>query len=179
MQGWRLRIEPTPAEPTAGQVVNLLELVQLGESGDAIQGQWSREPDGLHSTRASIMRLPYRPPAEYDFTIEFTINKVEPDGYVNQICSVGDAGFCWLMGRFGNAICDFANVDGFYNPPGRRAPPVFENGKTYQSVVSVRRRGVRRAWPHRAFAPEDRFPGCALPQLVSRRPRGPGNWNDT
>ena len=135
----------TPANDgnkSSGRVVDLLKMVKLDGSGDVLIGQWSHEPDGLHCQGWSLLRLPYRPPAEYDFTIEFTINKVDSNGDVYQICSVGDTGFAWMMGRDGNANCGFYSVDGFYDPPSRRAPPIFESGKRYRSVVSVRRDGV-------------------------------------
>jgi len=142
------------APPSARQVkiIDLLPLVDVKR--DTITGEWSRDgadlfvkaakPDANGTPR---LQLPYQPPEEYDFEIEFTPESGTHT--VFQILSAYQRSFTWLMDAqlpSGNKVgIDY--LDGL--PVSRRIegtilrPKFLTNGQRYRSVVEVRRTGLR------------------------------------
>ena len=91
-------------------------------------GKWNWSEEGVTCQRESVLRLPYRPPAEYDFAVEFTIKGTDRSGQVGevgQLCSVGDTTFLWSMGASENTVCRFWFVDSRRRPPKRSMQKVF------------------------------------------------------
>jgi len=134
-----------PAPPTrpARRQIDLLRMVDIGK--DALAGRWQMDKAGLVSdgTGYARVRIPYYPPEEYDFVIEFT--RVEGVDAVTQILARGRTGFSWNMGAHSNRMCGFELIGG---RELRRssltvvAPAMIENGRRYRSVVQVRKDGI-------------------------------------
>ncbi len=142
-------LTPPVSTPTAAQqqrVVDLLPLVDLRR--DVIAGAWTGGPEGIVSDNAESARLalPYEPPAEYDFSVEFT--RLEGTDAVSQLLSHGTRRFEWIMGGWDEQVTGFQNLveDGVprganTNQTGRHdVRPT--NGRRHTSVVRVRRDGV-------------------------------------
>jgi hypothetical protein len=130
------------APPTGPRTIDLLSMVDA--SRDAVSGEWNRSADGLESTggRAQRFRLPYRPPEEYDFLIEFTV--VGGRQAVAQDCVANGHPFDWVMGGWGNRVCGLGKIAG--QAPNQNATTLqqrgYEVGKRQRSLVQVRRDGV-------------------------------------
>jgi hypothetical protein len=131
-----------------GRRVDLLALVDLSQ--DAFRGVWARAPQGiamLHTPGPSVLRLPYQPPEEYDFEIEFT-----PDGdglNVNQFLCADGHSFAWKMNSHNIVppLYGFELLDGKFAKELREAAASLETalvkGTRYRSKVEVRRGGLR------------------------------------
>jgi hypothetical protein len=118
---------PPAAASPAG--IDLLARVDLPRDG--LAGRWSRLPDGRLKLRAGgpsesgdrgfpRIQLPYLPPAEYDFEVEFT-----PDaggaGDLFQVLAVEGGAVCWRSsaGDDGTDRSGFARIDGLDFAEGR------------------------------------------------------------
>jgi len=133
---------------SSGKVIDLLPLVDLKR--DSIAGNWSRSTDGVSVALfdgASILQLPYRPPVEYDFEIEFTPN--DAGGNVNQYLAAAGHSFAWKLNAHyvTPPLYGFELLDGrFCKDFGEAAthfPAAIETGHRYRSTVEVRRGGLR------------------------------------
>jgi len=134
------------ADAAAGRKpVNLLALVE--PQRDAVCGTWKRNPvtGELLSDATEVARLeiPYQPPAEYDFEIQFT--RVAGGDQVAQLAVQNGHQFAWVMGAFGNTMSGFEyisgrGVDG--HPNTIRAKSCLTNGQRYSSVLQVRKDGL-------------------------------------
>ena len=143
------------ASPNAGRAIDLLE--KLNVAAASVKGSWRRQGSDLISDTSgpAILELPIRPPAEYDFRIEFT-----PQDCVEQLlfappatAGVGRAvAFNWCMGV--GELCGFESLNGTHVYPaegsaaGLRDRPltrhwVLRPGVRHISVVQVRKDGVR------------------------------------
>ncbi len=127
----------------AKRAVNLLPLIDPAK--DDVHGAWKREGNDLVSDGGvafARLRLPYQPPAEYDFRIEFTRRGAD----VLQLLSGKGRSFTWLMGAWGGRWDCFDAVKGHpctregqgilgaasaVNGPGRRV-----------SVIQVRKDSI-------------------------------------
>ena len=146
---------PTPPAPPARAVplpggvkpwpeaIDLLALIDPVQ--DTVNGSWRKGDQGLQADDDdfSRIRIPYRPPEEYDFRIVFTRN--EGGCSTNQILWKEGRHFQWHMGNKGNEWCGFSlikdqEVD--ENPTGVEKDPSLEDDRTYTSVVRVRNEGV-------------------------------------
>ena len=113
---------------------------------DALTGKWELVDDGLvgDKHRFAELTIPYEPPPEYDFRIEFTPEEAGIGG--GQQLTAAGHDFWWLF-FFGpaNRIGGFDLVGGHpvhQNPTRTQlTPPV--KGRRYVSLVEVRRDGVR------------------------------------
>ncbi|MBX7165882.1 MAG: DUF1080 domain-containing protein [Pirellulales bacterium] len=131
------------AEPSAAgqRVVNLLERVDLER--DVVDGEWKRKGSEIVSEPGGpSLRLPYRPPSEYDYTVDFTVHanakgSVEGVGLVQRFV-FGDRTFDWNLGDENNTLCKFWFLDWRRNPPSRKQQQTLVPEKRHTSVVSVR-----------------------------------------
>ena len=126
------------------QVVNLLRLVNPDR--DSVEGTWSLKEGVLTSSLGATARLqlPYHPPAEYDFRIEFV--REQGNNEVVMILAVNGKQFTWTMAGGGNAVSGFGHLGSDSYAENRttiRASGTIENGKRYQVTVKVRRGGVQ------------------------------------
>jgi hypothetical protein len=143
------------AEPeAAGRKVNLLPLIDPAR--DAITGGWKFAENGeLVINRVAggaRLEIPYRPPAEYDYVIEYTRARGNDD--VAQMLFHGKTGFAWAMGARGGSMSLFTRVNGkgIGNPTSVKTQHVFTPARRYRSVVSVRNEGVTAALDGRKLA---------------------------
>lgn len=144
----------TSAVTTApqGRVVDLLPLVDV-ERG-VVAGEWSREgadlvvkaakPDTNGTPR---LQLPYQPPEEYDFEIEFTPES--GTNMVGQALSAYQHSFSWFLDGKTKAgsKAGFDAIDGISvasRTDGTTMRSNFlTNGQRHRSTVEVRRNSVR------------------------------------
>lgn len=122
------------------ETVDLLALVDVDR--DAVKGRWTKTKDGLASD-ASVpfcrLKLPFSPPSEYDFRIEFTS---EGGNDVLQLLTLGGRDFTWLMGAWGGRHDGFDTVRD--HPLTREgvnmigAPSAVRRGQRHTSLVQVR-----------------------------------------
>jgi serine/threonine protein kinase/formylglycine-generating enzyme required for sulfatase activity len=128
-----LRGQSTLAAPAAPeQVIDLLALVDINR--DSIKGNWTRTSEGLISDGTvpfGRLKLPYQPPPEYDFRVEFT-----PQGNhdILQLFRAGGRSCTWLMGAWGGAHDGFDTV---------KSRPLDREGKNLIGGSSAIRRGQR------------------------------------
>ncbi|MCX5660524.1 MAG: hypothetical protein NTW19_12495 [Planctomycetota bacterium] len=139
-------VQVVPADQKPGKI-NLLKLVDL-DRDLVLYGVWKWENGALVVDRkgkwVNSIRFPYQPPAEYDFTMEFTIGSLGKPGDMIMICAAGDSTFGWVAGGGGNnSTLLFGAVNGVWgegNPTlSNNLKGVFEAGHRHKMVVSVRR----------------------------------------
>ena len=132
-----------PSDATQGTHINLMPLIDTDK--DLVSGEWrldltSLKSDGSFPARINI---PYDPPEEYDFHIEFT--RENGNGDVAQIMSHGGGQFLWAMGAYGNTCDFFANIDRSYieyNPTRVKSKVGLTNAQKHRSIVKVRKNSV-------------------------------------
>lgn len=117
-----------------GQAVNLLRLID--PQRDTIAGAWKLGTDGLDGTGAGNIRLriPYQPPQEYDFRIEFTRTAGTAD--VVQVLTEMGAAFSWQIGSDNNSTCRIG--DAIATAIVRKDTGWLTNNRRYTSIVQVR-----------------------------------------
>lgn len=122
--------------------INLMKLIDL--SKDVVAGVWKLQGDKLVSdaSQGARVEIPYEPPPEYDFRIVFVRNDGNSD--VFQALSKGGRSFEWTMGagqnHFGFGIYRSLWVA---DDPGSIQPGGVVNGKTYTSLVQVRKDSLK------------------------------------
>lgn len=137
----------------SGQRVDLLRIIQVDR--DAIAGEWSMKGDRLVLIGGDVvgrLQLPYKPPAEYDFIVEFT--RDDREAAVAQICSSGNTSFIWSMGSYGNTIAALSNINDDAtnaNPTTIKASKILQNKRKYRSIVQVRKDHVTTIVDGRKF----------------------------
>ncbi|MBI5818586.1 MAG: DUF1080 domain-containing protein [Verrucomicrobia bacterium] len=150
---WQLRVfdgEATALRSSDAlqSTINLLPLVDPQK--DAIEGDWKLANDGLALERPKgigVLKLPYVPPAEYDFEIEFT---PQSDGKnVNQHLVAAGSSFAWKLNAYGQKppIHGFDLLDDELARNRSEAvahnPLTLEPGRRCTSKVEVRRGSLR------------------------------------
>jgi hypothetical protein len=131
------------ATPT-WRVVDLLPMID--PSVHTVSGEWSLAGPAIASNDGPRARvgIPYRPPAEYDFIIEFT--RRQGEGGVAQVLRLPGGNAClWHIGAGQNTFCGFELVNGLpldRSGFARRADDLLTNGRRYTSTVHVRRTGI-------------------------------------
>ena len=138
--------DPAPAELTVDapeRWKKALNLISLWSTEDAVTGQWNLEEGELFSPRISFgySELPYSPPEEYDFRIDFTTVESVPD--VNQIISVNRQAAHWMPGGRANQIFGFAMVDGNFDRNPSSHPGSITPNERHVSIVQVRKDGLK------------------------------------
>ena len=126
------------------RLVNLSPLIQ--PETDAISGKWEIRKDRLTSDGSSMQRIemPYEPPAEYDFIVEFT--RINGNDIIIQCLAGRNTSFLWAMGANQNTIAGFDLIGGKAcgdNKTAVRSKGFFETGRRYTSLVQVRKDVVR------------------------------------
>ncbi len=133
---------PLREGPPSVGAVDLLKHVDPRR--DAVKGTWTRQQAGglVAGGRGAILELPYCPPAEYDFLVEFTPgpeqegNKID-ETLVFPVAGEGAGRVSWHV-KQGGQIC--------VSKPGIEivlGGSKFEAGKKYQFEIRVRRNGVK------------------------------------
>jgi hypothetical protein len=127
-------------------MTSLLPLVQIPR--DVVQGTWSRKGDELSLTESqgfAMCELPYEPPDEYDFEVEFT--PTSDGNNVNLHLRAGGAAFMWKLHAYRKTppVYGFDLYDGARQAPGVSTvnPLALEIGRRYTTRVEVRRTGLR------------------------------------
>jgi hypothetical protein len=169
-----------PPEAKKAKVVNLLAMID--PQRDAARGTWSLKDSVLVSDGTAAIRIPYQPPEEYDFRIEFT--RITGKDAVGQALSTPSSSFTWIMGSHGNRVCGFERINGeraneVANPTHLIVDKVFENGRRYTSIVRVRKDGVVAEVEGRILA---RYQGDFLEMTegafgVGKGALGIGSWD--
>jgi formylglycine-generating enzyme len=123
------------------KLINLLPLIDPMK--DSPTGRWQIREGTLVSNDDEFARteIPYHPPEEYDFLIEFT-PKGKSD--VNQLLSKNGKIFHWMAAGASNVLQGFAMVNGeFRNATTVLKSPALEYNRRYTSLVQVRNGGAK------------------------------------
>ena len=138
------RLAKLDAGAPSQHIVDLLKLIdpQRDALGD---GGWTIEKGVLVSGSGSSTRIqvPYVPPAEYDFTIDFT--RQVGDDAILFLLSKGDATFACNVGRSDKGQCWIGRINkswGYRTDSAGGKIGELLNGTRHQAVVQVRDEGV-------------------------------------
>jgi serine/threonine protein kinase len=138
---------PTKAAKVS-PTIDLLPLVDI--SRDAGVGNWKRVADGVaceNPAGANVLQLPYEPPDEYDFEIEFTTTGGGLN--VNQYVAASGTMFAWKLNSHNVSppLYGFEMLDGKFAKDNKEAatqiPDSIKDGQRYRSTVEVRRGSLR------------------------------------
>ena len=127
-------------QPAGADSVDLISLVDLNQ--DVVNGNWQLVNGELiaDETPAARINFPYRPPLEYDYTVEFTLTSgANPWGNIAQLSSHGDVPFAWSTNAGTGHYCRLEDINGHSvigNPTKVYYP--FVGGHRYTSIVRVR-----------------------------------------
>jgi hypothetical protein len=143
----RATADPQPAGSKNAldkKTVDLLKLVDA--TRDACEGAWVVKDNVLTSDNHKLCRIqfPYRPPAEYDFQIQFA--RQTGSDTVAMMLAAGGTNFAYAMGSWQNTVMGFTHVGGRganANPTTVKRETIFENGKKYDALIKVRKTGVQ------------------------------------
>ncbi len=133
---------PTPpSEDVWKDEMDLMPLIDAKR--DAVAGNWRMDKGTLFSdgTAAARLEIPYRPPEEYLYKIEFSRNT--GIDAVSQILGHKKQNFQWNM-AIGNEFMSFEALNPFHrrwNPTTHLEPFCFMNWVRHTSVVHVRKDG--------------------------------------
>jgi hypothetical protein len=121
----------------SGNTVNLLKIVDLAR--DRIRGTWNWTDGVLVSGPESVLGIPYEPPQEYDFIMEFQTDST----LISPRLTKGETAFWWGMKGWSHVLCGFYWIDGKHldNNPTRTNFPM-KNGVKYLCEVRVRNDGL-------------------------------------
>jgi hypothetical protein len=119
------------------QAINLMPLIDLRQ--DVLRGKWVWIESALITTDTCGLQLPYQPPDEYDFRIEFA--RLNGETSVDQVLSHSGRNWKFALWR---DLCGFEMIARrpFLNAPGLRECKL-ENGRRYVAEVQVRNDGVK------------------------------------
>jgi serine/threonine-protein kinase len=128
---------PAPAAPVTASphIVNLMPMIDPPIA--AVAGTWRFDKGDLVSDdgRPATLQIPYTPPAEYDFRVDFT--PTADENSVQQHLYKAPFAFTWAMGT--KHDCGFEFVDGkhVWDSPFKNTDRIQANQR-YTSVVRVR-----------------------------------------
>ncbi len=128
--------------PTMGNPVELIPLIDVKRDG--VAGTWLLE-NGVLKGEGGYARLmlPFTAPAEYDFRVRFS--RQSGKAVAQRVVHAGHAAM-WLMGAFGNDLWTFEQINGQAGRENSKAIKTgLEDGRTYKSIVKVRREAVQVA----------------------------------
>ena len=125
---------PAPAART-DKVIDLMKMIDPAVA--TVAGSWKFENGDLVSDdgKPATLQIPYTPPAEYDFRIEFT--PTADENSVQQHLYKEPYSFTWAMGT--KHDCGFEFVDGkhVWDSPFRNSTKLTPNQR-YVSLIRVR-----------------------------------------
>lgn len=129
----------TGTAQASAQTIDLISLVDLDR--DVVKGNWQLVNDELiFQGSAARLSFPYRPPLEYDYTVEFTITSgSNPWDNIAQLVSHGDVPFEWSTNAGTGHYSRLEDINGHSvigNPTLTRYQ--FMDGGRYTSTVRVR-----------------------------------------
>lgn len=132
------------ASPAWSRTIDLMELIDT--KTDAVAGEWRLEGKSLISddTKEARIHIPYEPPEEYDFRINFA--RKQGEGEVVQFLAKAGRLFYWQVGAWDNTVMGFGEINGAKanrNPTTVLKKGCLKNDQRYVSVVSARRDGVK------------------------------------
>lgn len=140
--------EPPPQFPADSRTLVLDLLPLIDPATDSVQGKWEFNNAGeLLSAPSEFarLRIPYRPPAEYDLRITFT-RADGNDGMFHSLIAVGRQ-FGFSIGWNNNSTAGFGLVEGQRivdaNPTTVRKAGWLQNGRRHQTLIQIRRDGAR------------------------------------
>jgi hypothetical protein len=114
----------------------------------SVHGAWSVEERGLLSaTGLDLFELPYEPPEEYLFRVEFT--RLKGNDCIGQLATKAGTAFTWTVGAQHGAFAGFDSINGkttqLKENPSRvaLAGKGLVSGRRYVSTVEVRNGRVR------------------------------------
>ena len=131
-----------------GGVIDLLPLVDVQR--DAGVGNWKRINDSVaceNPAGANVLQLPYEPPEEYDFEMEFTTTGNGLN--VNQYVAASGTMFAWKLNSHNVSppLYGFELLDGQFAKDNKEAatqiPDAINDGQRYRSTIEVRRGSLR------------------------------------
>jgi serine/threonine-protein kinase len=133
--------EPSSTPAEAALWKHALELLpQIDPGRDTVSGPWRKDGARLFCDggESAVLRIPYEPPAEYDFRVVF-LRESGTCATIQFLCKDG-RNFAFDLGGYGNALSGFATVGGRGTPnnPTKIAHSLHD-GQRYNSVVEVRR----------------------------------------
>ena len=115
--------------------VDLLALVRTER--DLVHGKWSGDGFTLATeAQSGRLELPYIPPAEYAFRIDFTVQAGQQTVFMG-LAKDGKA-FQWIMGNLGNRFAGFQMIEG--QDAGKNKASVKQQltlGRRYTAIVEV------------------------------------------
>ncbi|OHE82973.1 MAG: hypothetical protein A2107_11650 [Verrucomicrobia bacterium GWF2_62_7] len=132
------------ANPAWSRTINLMSLID--PKRDAVKGEWRFQDRGLVSDNTTTARLqiPFQPPEEYDFRIEFVC--LQRTQMVCQIFSQTGRAAMFVMGGGSGNLFGFSLVDAKRSDNNRTTAGV-DSGlgikRSHTSLLQVRRGGVR------------------------------------
>jgi|GEM_PF-1012826 len=127
---------------------DVLSLVELPR--DAVKGSWSRMAEGISVNsrdQFAVCEIPYEPPAEYDFEVEFT--PTSPGNNVDIHLPTPSSSAMWKLNAHGKTppLYGFDMLNGKAMPGRGEAmteyPLALEVGRRYTTKVEVRRTGLK------------------------------------
>jgi len=116
-----------------------IDLLALADTKrDSAEGKWTKTPDGLAAGNAdSRLELPYHPPGEYIFRVEFICRGGNHTVY--QGLSAGGAACCWTVGwERWTGFEDINRLGIEKNPAHLRLTDPIQDNRLYVSTVEVR-----------------------------------------
>ena len=127
--------QPAAATVRTGKVIDLIKMIE--PSIATVAGNWRFENGDLVSNdgKPATLQIPYSPPAEYDFTIEFT--PTNDENSVQQHLYKAPYAFTFAMGT--KHDCGFEFVDGkhVWDSPFRN-PEKLRANQRHVAVVRIR-----------------------------------------
>jgi len=165
---------PTTAPaPRAPHLVPLLPLIDV--SRDAVLGTWTRNGNFVMGRGEwARLRIPYQPPEEYDFSMQFILNRAAS---VVQILTHHGHTFAWKMGEKGNTVAGFELVNGKAaadNPTSFHRDPILTTGVLHHCVVRVRKDYVAAFLDGQPISPRFTTDGSDLSLPAEWSLSGPG-----
>ncbi|MEO6436804.1 MAG: aspartyl protease family protein [Tepidisphaeraceae bacterium] len=135
---------PTTLPAISGGAAEVDLLARVDVEQDAVSGIWTITAAGLESdvSDCARIRLPVKPPKEYDFIVEFT--RVSGNDSVVQHVSAGGRAFMWVVSGGQGGAHGFEMVDGktFDNNETTVRPGKIRNDRRIKSVIQVRERSI-------------------------------------
>src|SRR5258706_1748550 len=168
-----------PKDVRPPQTVNLLRLIDAQR--DTVRGTWIVKDGALIGDGMATLRIPYQPPEEYDFRVEFT--RLSGTGSIGQMLSAAGASFTWIMAANVNKDCGLEEIDhkrAWENPTHVSDRKVLENGRRYNSIVHIRKKGGSVEVEGRLIAQHETDYSDMTPHFrwdVGRNCLGVGSWD--